>query len=282
MNHADLAEIRDLLEASIREDLGEGDITSDILIPEKAVARGAYVAKEELVVSGLSVVGEIVRLCDPHLIFKVVCADGEFVKPGTVLAELEGCARSILIVERVSLNFLQRMSGIASATRMYVTAVRGTRADIVDTRKTVPGHRLLDKYAVRCGGGVNHRMGLFDAILIKNNHLEIYHSVETAVRSVREHVGETIPLEVEVRDLEELARALDGGPDVILLDNFTLENTRLSVKFVAGRVPLESSGRITLENVREYAETGVDRISVGALTHSVVASDINLRVSPLP
>ena len=281
MNPAVLSEVRELLQASIREDLGDGDLTSAALIPEDAMARAAYISRQDIVVAGLPVAGELVRLCDPELTFRMMSADGDRVIPGFVLAELEGSARSILAVERTSLNFLQRMSGIASATREYVDAVAGTHADIVDTRKTVPGHRQLDKYAVRCGGGVNHRTGLFDAILIKNNHLEFYDSTLTAVQVAREHVGNTRPLEVEVRDLDELANALDGEPDVILLDNFTPEETRSAVKIVAGKVPLESSGRITLENVGEYAQAGVDRISVGALTHSVVASDINLRVYPL-
>lgn len=282
MNPALLSEVRELLAAAAREDLGEGDPTSNALIPESAMANAAYVARQELVVAGLPVAAELVRLCDPDVRFRMVSTDGEVVEPGAVIAEVEGSARSILIAERTSLNFLQRMSGIASVTRQYVRAVQGTNAEIVDTRKTVPGHRQLDKYSVRCGGGANHRMGLFDAILIKNNHLEFHDSVQSAIRAARDHAGKSLTVEVEVRDQDELADALEAQPDVILLDNFTTEDTRSAVTFVEGRVVLESSGGITLDNVREYAQAGVDRISVGALTHSVVATDINLRVSPRP
>jgi nicotinate-nucleotide pyrophosphorylase (carboxylating) len=221
-----------------------------------------------------------VRLVDPAVEFKVLTNDGSSVKTGTPLAEITGSARSILTAERTSLNFLQRMCGIATLTSQYVGRVRGTRARIVDTRKTVPGLRGLDKYAVACGGGLNHRMGLFDGVLIKNNHLAFHSSVAKAIDEARRHLGHLVKIEVEVRNLDELRSALDAGADVILLDNFTPADTRKAVAVVAGRVPIESSGGITLETVREFAEAGADYISIGALTHSVPAVDIHLRVTP--
>jgi nicotinate-nucleotide pyrophosphorylase (carboxylating) len=275
-----LQQVRELLEASLREDLGDGDRTSEALVPQSAVARGAYTAKEPLVVGGLAIAGALVQLYDPALDFHALVSDGDRVGRGTPLAEVEGNARSILAVERTSLNFLQRLCGIASLTRRYVEAIEGTGSVIVDTRKTIPGHRLLDKYGVLCGGGENHRIGLFDAVLIKNNHLEFCDDPAKAVESARRQ-ARALQLEVEVRDMAELESAIEAKPDVIMLDNFTPEETVKAVRFNAGRVVLESSGGITLDNVRAYAEAGVDRISVGAITHSAPASDIHLRVSPV-
>jgi len=212
--------------------------------------------------------------------FKGVSADGASVAAGTVLAEIRGLARPILTAERTSLNLLQRMCGIATLTRQYVVRIQGTRARIVDTRKTAPGLRVLDKYAVACGGGMNHRMGLFDGVLIKNNHLVFHASPAEAIKEARSHLGHLVKIEVEVRNLDELRVGIDSGADVILLDNFDPQQTRRAVEIAAGRVPLESSGGITLDTVRSFAEAGVDYISVGALTHSVSAVDIHLRVTP--
>jgi nicotinate-nucleotide pyrophosphorylase (carboxylating) len=207
-------------------------------------------------------------------------ADGDSVSPGIAIAHLRGSARSILAVERAALNMLQRLCGIATLTRQYVDCIAGTRARIVDTRKTVPGLRVFDKHAVACGGGMNHRMGLFDGVLIKNNHLAFHSSIGEAILEARRHLGHLVKIEVEVHRLEELSQAIEAGADVILLDNFTPEQTQKAVAACGGRVPLESSGGITLETVREFAETGVDFISVGALTHSASAADIHLRVTP--
>ncbi len=278
MTPIDLTPIEGLFLAAIEEDLGAGDVTSLAVVPEGARAVGAYVAKEPLVVCGLSVAEEIVRICDDNVEFQRISHDAAQVEPGAVLATLGGNARSILAAERTSLNFLQRLSGIASLTRIYVSALAGTRAQILDTRKTAPGLRLLDKYAVSCGGGVNHRVGLFDGVLIKNNHLAFQPSVTTAVQAARARADGSMKTEVEVRDLTELQEAIESEADSVLLDNFTVEQTRAAVEIVAGRMPLESSGGITLNNIRGFAEAGVDYISVGALTHSVVASDINLQV----
>jgi len=280
MENVDLQLLSPLLLAALREDLGSGDITSRAVIPAGAKAHGRFTAKQALVVAGIPVAREIVRLVDPALEFKPLEAEGASVAAGTPIAGIRGSARSILTAERTSLNLLQRMCGIATLTRRYVDRVQGTKARIVDTRKTAPGLRILDKYAVTCGSGMNHRMGLFDGVLIKNNHLAFHASVDAAIRSARPHLGHLVKIEVEVRSLEELRIALEAGADVILLDNFDPQQTRDAVKSVAGRVPIESSGGITFDTVRDFAEAGVDYISIGALTHSVPAVDIHLRVTP--
>jgi nicotinate-nucleotide pyrophosphorylase (carboxylating) len=276
----DLKLIRDVLQAALQEDIGTGDITSRATIPNNATATARYTTKQPLVVSGLPVVGELIRIVDSGLKIRNQSADGDYVESGTVLAEMSGSARSILAVERVTLNLLQRMCGIATLTRHYVDRVRGTKARVIDTRKTAPGLRLLDKYAVACGGGTNHRMGLFDAVLIKNNHLAFHHSLTETLAEARRNLAPSMKLEVEVASMDQLDEAIAAKADVILLDNFTPDQTRHAVIQCGGRVPLESSGGITLENIRDYAVAGVDSISVGALTHSVVAADIHLRVIP--
>jgi len=280
MNPVDLSLLRDTLLLALREDIGTGDLTSRATISPNARATAQYTTKQELVVAGISVAQEIVRLVDPTLQFEILTPDATSVSSGTALATVRGPARSILMAERTSLNFLQRMCGIATLTRRYVDRIQGTRARIVDTRKTVPGLRVLDKYAVSCGGGMNHRMGLFDGVLIKNNHLAFHSSVANAIEQARRSLGHLVKIEVEVRDLGQLQTALAAGADVILLDNFNPAETRKAVEIVARRVPVESSGGITLDNVRDFAEAGVDYISVGALTHSVPAVDIHLRVTP--
>jgi len=280
MESVDIQLIRDSLIAALREDIGSGDLTSRSTIPADRRATARYVTKQPLVVAGIEVVEEIVRLIDSSLAFNIVTRDGTSVGDRTVLAEMQGLARSILIAERTSLNLLQRMCGIATLTRRYVDRIEGTRARIVDTRKTAPGLRVLDKYAVSCGGGMNHRMGLFDGVLIKNNHLAFHSSVAAAVQEARKHLGHLVKIEVEVRDLHELHAALNAEADVVLLDNFTAAQTREAVSIVGGSIPLESSGGITLDTVRDFAEAGVDYISIGALTHSAPAVDIHLRVRP--
>lgn len=272
--------VRPLLEASLREDIGPGDITSEAVVDTAARARGEFLTRDDVVVCGLPIIEEVVRLSDPALRIERLSEDGAGLSAGGTIAALEGNARSILAVERVALNFLQRLTGIATATRAYVSEVEGTRARILDTRKTVPGYRFLDKYAVRCGGGTNHRSGLFDSILIKNNHLVFHSGPAVAVRCAREHAGADVEIEVEVRSLDELRGVLDSGATRILIDNFDVRAAGEAVSIADGRVPLEASGGITLESVRSYAETGVDYISVGALTHSVRAADIHLALIP--
>jgi nicotinate-nucleotide pyrophosphorylase (carboxylating) len=280
MHPIDIRLLRDFLLGALREDVGTGDITSAATIPPGVNALGRYTTKQPLTTAGLSVVEALVHLVDPNVGFEAVVADGKTVASGAVLAEVRGPAASILIAERTTLNILQRLCGIATLTRQFVDRIQGTRARIVDTRKTAPGMRVLDKYAVTCGGGMNHRMGLFDGVLIKNNHLSFHNSVTDAVQRARAHLGHLVKIEVEVRNLSELSSAVGAGADVILLDNFTSDLTRQAVQMVAGRIPLESSGGITLDNVRQFAEAGADYISVGTLTHSVPAVDIHLRVFP--
>ena len=280
MQNIDLQLLRDTLLAAVREDVGSGDITSRSTIPATARATGRFTTKQILVVAGTNLIQEICHLVDADLALDAIVADGSLVSNGTVLAEVRGSARSILTAERTALNLLQRMCGIATLTRQYVDRIQGTHCRIIDTRKTASGLRILDKYAVTCGGGMNHRMGLFDGVLVKNNHLAFHPSVARAVEEARSHVGHLVKIEVEVRTLDELRTALDAGADVILLDNFDPAETRKAVQIVAGRIPLESSGGITLETVRSFAEAGVDYISVGALTHSVSAVDIHLCVTP--
>jgi nicotinate-nucleotide pyrophosphorylase (carboxylating) len=276
----DLRVVDDVLRAAVREDLGSGDVTTTATVPAGAQAVGHYTAKQDLIVAGLAVAARLLELIDPSLQYKSLVGDGDLVPIGTAVAEVRGSASSILTGERVTLNMLQRMCGIATTTREYVLRVSGTRARVADTRKTVPGLRVLDKYAVACGGGSNHRMGLFDAILIKNNHLAFYDSIAAAVTQARRHAGPAMPIEVEVTSPEGVEEAIQAGANVILLDNFTVEQTQDAVRRCDGRVPLESSGGITLETIRYYAEAGVDIISVGALTHSPPAADIHLRVTP--
>jgi len=279
MDPVNLTLLRETLLQALREDIGTGDLTTRATVPTDARATGLYRTKEPVVVAGIPVVQEIVRLVDPAIRFTAIASDGHSLPTGAPIAEIRGSARSILIVERTSLNVLQRMSGIATLTRRYVDRIQGTRARIVDTRKTAPGLRVLDKYAVSCGGAMNHRMGLFDGVLIKNNHIAFHSSAGEAVKEARRHLGHLVKIEVEVRNLSELQTAIDAGADVILLDNFSPADTRRAAELVAGRIPLESSGGITLETVRDFAEAGVDYISVGALTHSVPAVDIHLRVT---
>lgn len=278
---SDIDRVRPLLETALREDIGSGDLTSQAVIPPLARARGDYVAREDIIVCGLPLGNEIARLIDPDLCVRLVAADGDRVVAGSVLAHVEGNARSILASERTTLNFLQRLSGIATAAGAYVACLEGTATRLLDTRKTVPGHRWLDKYAVRCGGGVNHRAGLFDAVLIKNNHIAFCSGPADAVTRARERLGREIMIEVEVRSPAELEEALASGAGRILIDNFDPKEAAEAVRAAAGRVPLEASGGITLQTVRSFADAGVDYVSVGALTHSVRAVDIHLALSPM-
>jgi nicotinate-nucleotide pyrophosphorylase (carboxylating) len=276
----DLRVLDDVLRAAVREDVGSGDITTAATVPATFQATGRYTAKQDLVVAGLAVAARLLELVDPALCYRPLVEDGDAVSAGTAIAEVQGPAASILTGERVTLNMLQRMCGIATYTREYVQRLAGTRARVADTRKTVPGLRLLDKYAVACGGGSNHRIGLYDAILIKNNHLAFHDSIAAAIGAARRHAGPSMKIEVEVATPQAVDEAIQARADAILLDNFTVEQTRDAVRRCRGRVPLESSGGITLETIREYGEAGVDIISVGALTHSPPAADIHLRVTP--
>ena len=266
------------LDLWLLEDLGGGDLTSTLLIPEDQKGRGVILAKEEGVLAGLEVAQAVFHRVDGRIAFTPLARDGDPLLPGLEVARLEGPLRGILAGERLALNLLQRLSGIATLTRRYVEAVRGTQAIILDTRKTTPGLRALEKYAVRVGGGRNHRFGLFDGILIKDNHIRAVGGVKEAVRRARSQAPHYLKVEVEVTSIEELEEALEAGAELILLDNMDLETLKEAVGRAKGRALLEASGRMSLERVREVAETGVDYISVGALTHSARALDLSLEL----
>lgn len=266
-----------IVRATLAEDLGRaGDVTAQACVPADAILTADFVARRGGVVAGLSCIRLALAELDPSTIVHELTEDGQAVPAGTTLARVSGNARAILTAERTALNLIGRLCGIATLTQDFVDAVAGTNARITDTRKTTPGLRALEKYAVRCGGGVNHRFGLDDAILIKDNHVAACGSVGEAVRRAKAFAGHLMKVEVEVDSLLQLQEALGNDPDVIMLDNFTLDDMREAVKLVGGRVVLEASGGITLETVRGVAETGVDVISVGALTHSAKVLDIGL------
>jgi nicotinate-nucleotide pyrophosphorylase (carboxylating) len=267
-------EIIACIQRAIAEDLGSGDVTTDSIVPPQALMSGKIIAKQAGIVAGLDVAQAAYRLLDDRVEFVAQAAEGERVENQRLLAQVSGPARGLLTAERTALNFLGRMSGIATLTCLYVDAVAGTHAVILDTRKTAPGLRSLDKLAMRRGGGQNHRTGLYDMILIKDNHIDFAGSLTEAVRRARD-IHPEIELEVEARTLDHVQEALDLGVKRILLDNMSYEVMRQAVALTAGRAKLEASGNVTLTNVRQVAETGVDYISIGALTHSVKVFDVS-------
>jgi len=268
-------EIRECLKRALDEDIGSGDATTNVIVAADATLKGQIIAKQDGVVAGLDVARQVFLILHDRIRFEPITDEGTFVSRGSVLANLSGSARALLTGERTALNFLGRMSGIATLTRQYVDAVSGTKAVVMDTRKTAPGLRAIDKLAVRLGGGQNHRLGLFDMILIKDNHIDFAGSLGEAVRRVRaSHT--LLEIEVEARTLDDVSKALELGINRILLDNMTLETIREAVELTAGRAKLEASGNVSLENVRRIAESGVDYISVGALTHSPPVFDASL------
>jgi nicotinate-nucleotide pyrophosphorylase (carboxylating) len=262
---------------ALAEDLGlVGDVTTNATIPPDAQSTALLKARAPGAVSGIALARAAFHALDPALAFTVTKPDGGIVATGDTIAEISGSARAILSAERVALNFMGRMSGIATLTARYVAAVAGTRAAIVDTRKTTPGLRAFEKYAVRCGGGRNHRIGLFDAVLIKDNHIIAAGGLERAIKAARDHAGHILKIEVEVDTLEQLERVLQHRVDAVLLDNMSPETLKKAVTMVAGRSLTEASGGVNLDSVRDIAETGVDLISVGALTHSAPVLDLGL------
>jgi nicotinate-nucleotide pyrophosphorylase (carboxylating) len=265
-----------VIEFALAEDMPEGDPTSESLVPPEARSEAHFLAEEDGVVAGLDVAARVFARIDPSTIFIERFKDGAFFRQGDKLARVKGPTVALLKGERTALNFLQRLSGIATVTRRYVDAVAGTKAKILDTRKTTPGLRLLEKYAVRAGGGSNHRLNLSDMVLIKDNHLLVVGSVAEAVRRARAKVRPGVKIEVEAASLLQVREALAAGADWIMLDNMPLETMSQAVGLVGGRVPLEASGNMSLDRVRAVAETGVDFISVGALTHSARAIDISM------
>ena len=276
------AQIEEIVTRALAEDLGQGDITTKALISDDQQGTAFIVAKEKGILAGIDVAEKVFHKVDPELKIDVLLEDGSSVKAGDVIARVEGKIASILKAERVVLNFLQRLSGIASQTKHYIEAVKGLPVRITDTRKTTPGLRILEKYAVRVGGGENHRMNMGDAILIKDNHIlalrSLGFSLKDIVARAQRNNSTLLSVEVEVKTVQEAMEAADAEVDIIMLDNMNLEDMRTTVKIIHGRVLIEASGGITLDKVRAVAETGVDIISVGALTHSVKALDINLEL----
>ena len=276
-------QIEEVIDRALAEDLAKGDVTTEALIPVDRQGTGLMVAKKEGVLAGVNVTRQVFHRVDPELKVEFLLEDGARVKPGTKVATLSGSIASILKAERVALNFVQRLSGIASETNRYVEAVKGLPVRIMDTRKTTPGLRALEKHAVKAGGGENHRMSLGDGILIKDNHLAALRSqglnLKQIVAKARQNSPQRLPVEVEVGTVAEASEALEAGADVIMLDNMNLEDMCTAVQSIHGRALVEASGGITSDNVRAVAETGVDFISVGALTHSTKALDISLELN---
>ncbi len=270
-----------LIDLAFAEDIGDGDHTTFCCIPESAVGESRLLVKERGVLAGVAVARRIFMRFDPGLRMDVLIGDGAGVKPGDVAFTVRGRVRSLLQTERLMLNVMQRMSGVATLTRRYVDALSGTKTRVLDTRKTTPGMRMLEKEAVRIGGGVNHRVGLFDMILLKDNHVDFAGGIARALERCHAYLkaqGLDLRIEIEVRSFDELNEVLRvGGVDRIMLDNFSVEATRAAVELVGGRFETESSGGITLATVRDYAECGVDYVSVGALTHSVKCLDLSLK-----
>jgi len=267
-----------LIRLALEEDIGPGDITTDALIDKDRVARGMIFAKESLVLAGLQVVQEVFITLDPAMSFDTTFQDGDQVESGDEILTVRGKLRALLTGERTALNFLQRLSGIATLTRQYVSQVAGSSVQLTDTRKTLPGWRRLEKYAVKIGGAHNHRFGLYDGILIKDNHIVACGRISEAVARVRSNQPHLLRIEVEVSDLNQVKEALENGVDVIMLDNMGTDEIREAVRLVGGKALVEISGGITLETLAEVANTGVDIISIGALTHSARAVDISMRV----
>lgn len=263
------------------EDIGDGDHTTLSCIPATAIGKSQLIIKEDGIIAGVEVAREIFKAFDPELKMTVFINDGTEVKKGDIAFVVEGKTQSLLQTERLMLNIMQRMSGIATRTREYVKMLEGTKTNVLDTRKTTPGLRLLEKEAVKIGGGVNHRIGLYDMILLKDNHVDFAGGIDKAILRAQEYLKEknkNLKIEIEVRNFDELAQVMAiGGVDRIMLDNFSVENTRKAVEIIAGKFETESSGGITFNSLREYAECGVDFISVGALTHSVKSLDMSFK-----
>ena len=272
-----------LIDLAFAEDIGDGDHTTLCCIPADAMGESKLLIKEEGVFAGVDIAKEVFRRFDPTMEVEVYIQDGTHVKPGDIVMSVKGKIQSLLQTERLMLNILQRMSGIATMTAKYVKRLEGTKTRVLDTRKTTPGMRMLEKQAVKIGGGTNHRIGLFDMILLKDNHIDFAGGIENAISRCHEYLkekGKDLKIEIEVRDFAELQRVLDfGGVDRIMLDNFTPAETKKAVDLIAGRFETESSGGITFDTIRDYAEQGVDFISVGALTHSVKGLDMSFKAA---
>ncbi len=270
--------LKDLIEKALAEDIGTGDVTSEATIRKEARSVAVLLAKQDLILAGLEAARAVFRRLDADIQFMTSARDGDRINAGTEFARLTGNTRALLAGERVALNLLQHLSGIATLTARYVERVRGLKAAVLDTRKTLPGLRELEKYAVRMGGGRNHRMGLYDMVLIKDNHIRAAGGITRAVEAVRKNVHPPLKVEVETKTLDEVREALAARTDIIMLDNMSIGMMNEAVKLISGKVLIEASGNVTLETIRGIAETGVDFISSGSLTHSAPAADISMKI----
>ncbi len=272
--------VQHLIEIALKEDIGSGDITTENLIEPELVGRGSIIAKEVLVIAGLDVAKQVFKYLDPNIIFRPKYRDGDAIKEGETVVEIEGELRALLMGERTALNFLQRLSGIATHARSFIDALGDTRVRLVDTRKTTPGWRVLEKYAVRAGGAHNHRMGLYDGVLIKDNHIAVCGGIKNAVARIRGRISHLLKIEVEASTQDEVKEALDAGADVIMLDNMDLEQIKAAIELVDGKAGVEVSGRVDRGDLLLLADAGVDIISIGALTHAARSMDISMRIEP--
>ncbi|GAB4421739.1 MAG: carboxylating nicotinate-nucleotide diphosphorylase [Thermodesulfovibrionales bacterium] len=269
--------VRNIIRLALEEDVGNSDLTTSLLIPEDQKSRALIIAKGNFIVAGIPFFKEVFDILDSETAFKIFFDDGSKVRKGSIVAEIYGNTRTLLSCERVSLNILQRLSGIATSTNAFVEKVKDTDVKIVDTRKTTPGLRFMERYAVRIGGGSNHRFGLYDGILIKDNHIEAAGSITKAIIAAR-NAHHLLKIEVEVENLNDLKEALKAGADVVMLDNMSLADMREAVRMAKGKAIIEASGNININNVKAVAETGVDLISIGAITHSAPAVDISMKI----
>ncbi len=275
----DMFLVDEVLLKALAEDIGTGDITTRSTVPSDKKIKGSFIAKEGGVICGLDITERIFYYTDPKIKLRAHVQDGEMVEKGTIIADISGSAQGILTGERVALNFIQRMSGIATRTRECVEAIKGTKAVISDTRKTTPGLRIIEKYAVKIGGGTNHRFNLSDGILIKDNHIKAAGGISAAVDAARKNAPHTLKIEVEVEDFEMIKEALDCKADIIMLDNMSIQDMKKAVGIIGDRALVEASGNMGEKDLAEVANTGVDIISIGALTHSVRSMDISLKFS---
>ncbi len=278
MKEGYLSPIDKIIDSALEEDLGPGDITTEALVDLSVKGEARLIAKEEIILAGIEVFSRVFSRLDPEIVVETKYRDGEAVSNGEDIGIVKGSMRGILSGERTALNFLQRLSGIATLTRKYVERTDSSKVRVIDTRKTTPGLRILEKYAVRRGGGFNHRFGLFDGILIKDNHIAVAGSIAKALARIKGRVPHTLRIEVEVEDIRGVEEAIGSGADAILLDNMSLKEMREAVSIAGGRVLVEASGGITLESIEEVSKTGIDLISVGAITHSARSVDISLEV----
>lgn len=278
MNKSETDKINSLIEEALKEDIGTGDITTNALIPDEMFSTATMIAKADGIIAGMEVAEAVFRILSPQITWNPLVQDGDKLKKGELLVEMSGPFRALLTGERLALNFLQRMSGIATMTGLFVDQVREFGTKILDTRKTVPGLRILDKYAVKAGGGENHRIGLYDMVLIKDNHIKVAGGIKNAVEQIRLRVPANIKIEVETTTVDEVKEALEMKADIIMLDNMSNETMKLCVDLINHKAKVEASGNMNLQRVREVAATGVDYISIGALTHSVTALDISMNI----